>query len=453
MGTGKTTLINALLKSLDDSVIVATIPDPGLDELDLFNYIADLYGIDRTFTSKGEFLIHFKRFLNGAHDDGKKILLIIDEAQQLNQERLEVIRLLSNIERQETKLINIFFVGQNEFNDTLLQPENRALRQRITINYNIIPLTASETAEYIAHRLKVAGAARQIFHPDAVKRVAASTGGYPRLINVLCDYALVTGYVRGAQVILPAIIDECARELQIPQGSPAPRQPPVEAATTPLPRILAGAGVVAPAADFSPSQTAPLPRDRSQPPVGSAASAAKPPVKVVMRQAHLPSKKPRRKTGLYLIAGMALVLGALLYLLPGGILPLSGSKEGPSERVEKPPAAAVSPEVSVPGAPGVSKLEKEVAVPAARKPAVSVPEQEPVDTLDSDATKASSPGSPVMGGNTAETEGSDSSLPLQPEGSLPASTEKPVGDGQKQPIADNETATDSPRNGRRFLTG
>ncbi len=322
VGTGKTTLINALIKSLDDSVIVATVPDPGLDEMDLFNYIADLYGLDRTFTSKGEFLIHFRRFLNDAHDDGKKILLIIDEAQRLDQERLEVIRLLSNIELEETKLINIFFVGQNEFNHTLRQPANRALRQRITINYNITPLTATETAEYIAHRLKVAGAARQIFHPDAIRRVASFTGGYPRLINVLCDYALVTGYVKGARVITPAVIDECARELQIPHSPPVPQQRTVET-------------------------SGPAARAAGEPAGGQPAaqsSSQEPPVAVTTRQARMPDGKKPHMTGLYLALGIILAVGILLYMMPDGFFSTARHAEKSPGEMEKPPAALVAPE-------------------------------------------------------------------------------------------------------------
>ncbi len=368
VGTGKTTLINALLESLDDSVLVATVPDPGLDELDLFNVIADLYGLDRTFSSKGEFLIHFRRFLNEAHEEGKKILLIIDEAQRLNQERLEVIRLLSNIERQETKLINIFFVGQNEFNDTLRRPENRALRQRITINYNIRPLTADETGEYITHRLKVAGADHQIFHPEAIRKVATYTGGYPRLINVLCDYGLVTGYVKGARVIMPAIIDECARELHIPWEWPV-TPPAEEGALAPAPAVLA-------ATADRPETTPVSAAERRVPsPARQAASRAseeKRPVRVVKQQARMPSRRPARRTGLYVACLLALALGAVLYFMPGGLDFLSrmaGGSPGTGAG-ESQPAVSTAPAGTSGGQPAEPETTAAVAPESAPQTAV-----------------------------------------------------------------------------------
>ncbi|MEW6429433.1 MAG: AAA family ATPase [Thermodesulfobacteriota bacterium] len=216
VGTGKTTLINTLIGSLDAGVVAATVPDPGLDQLDLFYFIAAAFGIDGAFTSKGQFLVLFRRFLLEADAAGKKVLLIIDEAQRLTPELLEEIRLLSNIELPDRKLINIFFVGQNEFNSLLLRVENRAIRQRITVSYDIRPLTARETWEYIRHRLRVAGADREIFTAAAVAQIHGYSRGYPRLINVIADRALLTGFVEEVQEIGPKIVLECAAELRIP---------------------------------------------------------------------------------------------------------------------------------------------------------------------------------------------------------------------------------------------
>ncbi len=421
VGTGKTTLINALLESLDDSVLVATVPDPGLDELDLFNVIADLYGLDRTFSSKGEFLIHFRRFLNEAHEEGKKILLIIDEAQRLNQERLEVIRLLSNIERQETKLINIFFVGQNEFNDTLRRPENRALRQRITINYNISPLTADETGEYIAHRLKVAGADHPIFHPEAIRKVAAYTGGYPRLINVLCDYGLVTGYVKGARLIMPAVIDECARELHIPWEWPV-TPPAGERTLAPAPAVQVAT------ADRPETPPASAVEQRVPSPERQAASRAseeKRPVQVVKQQARMPSRKPVRRTGLYVACLLVLALGAVLYFMPGGLDFLSGMMGGSSGTGagESRPTVSTAPAATSGGAPA----EPETAA------AVTAPESAPQPAAPSVDTATAAPVAGMeetaVGEPQAETAASAASPPLpgvpaQPE-SAKAATEPP----------------------------
>ncbi|OQY12311.1 MAG: hypothetical protein B6I30_05055 [Desulfobacteraceae bacterium 4572_187] len=216
VGTGKTILINCLVSKLDIEAIIATIPDPDLEILDFFNSLADSFKIDKKFESKGDFLVHLKDFLHKAHAENQNVLLIIDEAQRLNHKLLEEIRLLSNIELYNKKLINIFFVGQNEFNDILMQEQNRAVRQRITLRYNIDPLTKNETREFIKHRLEVAGAKGNIFTASAIHEIYLFSSGYPRLINVICDHALLTGYTKGIKKINVRIIRECAEELKIP---------------------------------------------------------------------------------------------------------------------------------------------------------------------------------------------------------------------------------------------
>jgi len=225
VGTGKTTIINALINNLDDDVIAAHVPDPGLEDFDFFNFIANVFSIDKKFSTKGEFLNHLRKFLNDAYSKNKKVLLIIDEAQRLKSELLEEIRLLSNIERQDTKLLNIFFVGQKEFNNILIEPENRALRQRITINYHIEPLTENETKEYIKHRLNIAGSKRNIFSSSAIGEIFSLSKGFPRLINIICDLALLTGYVKEQKTINElTLIKECAKELQIPTEKAVPQK-------------------------------------------------------------------------------------------------------------------------------------------------------------------------------------------------------------------------------------
>lgn len=229
VGTGKTTLINALLKVLGSDVTVATVRDPTLTKRDFFNYIARAFGMEKQeFENKGDFLNHFSRFLNDVYYRGKKVLLIIDEAQKLKQDLLEEVRLLSNIEREDAKLLNIFFVGQNEFNGVLHRPVNRALRQRITVHYNIQPFSAEETGEYIKHRLKIAGAAVHLFQPRAIQEVYVFSKGYPRLINIICDRALLTGFVREAKVIDADIVQECAEELKIPDSTKKEKTAPAQ---------------------------------------------------------------------------------------------------------------------------------------------------------------------------------------------------------------------------------
>ena len=219
MGTGKTTLINALLKRLGNDVIVANITNPILEELDFFNIVANEFNINKHFSNKSDFIIHFSRFLNDCYTKKKKVVLIVDEAHKLNQDLLEQIRLLSNIERQNTKLINIFFVGQNEFIDIISDKQNRALRQRISINYHLEPLGESEVKTYVLRRLNVAGLKENIFNDHSIREIVSFSNGYPRLINILCDHALLTGYVKGVKTIDEEIIKECANGLFLTRGN------------------------------------------------------------------------------------------------------------------------------------------------------------------------------------------------------------------------------------------
>ena len=215
VGTGKTVIINHLTELINVEVLAATIPDPNLGLIDFYNILTEEFKMGRQVKSKGEFLIHFKKFLIEACGDEKSVLLIIDEAQRLEHELLEEIRLLSNIVFHSGKLINIFLVGQSELRKMLLDEKNRAFRQRISVNYHIEPLNEKETASFIEHRLKVAGAARRFFTADAMAEVHAFSQGFPRLINVICDHALMSGYSAGFTMIDGGIVKECADELQI----------------------------------------------------------------------------------------------------------------------------------------------------------------------------------------------------------------------------------------------
>jgi general secretion pathway protein A len=216
VGTGKTTLINALVRDLGADTFLINIEDPRLDKLDFFKLVAHTLGLESRLRTKFDFLVSFKDFLNQAHESKKNVLMIVDEAQKLSLDSLEEIRLLSNIERQDTKLLNVFFIGQDEFNDTLMRPECRALRQRITIVHHIVTLNEKEMVEYVKYRLNVAGTQREIFTNKAFKAIFAFSRGYPRLINIICDRALLLGYSEDLQTIGHKIIRECARDLSLP---------------------------------------------------------------------------------------------------------------------------------------------------------------------------------------------------------------------------------------------
>lgn len=225
VGTGKTALIKRLVKIIDMVAIVVTIPDPDLTRLDFYNFLANELKMGMQFKSKAEFLIHFKKFLLNAFRTQKKVLLIIDEAQRLNHELLQEIRFLANIDFGGQMMINIFLVGQNEFKNLLMDQRNKSVRDRITANYQIKPLTEADVFSYIRHRLRIAGAPKLVFTPDAIHQIYLLTKGYPRLINILCDRALLSGYTAEKKIIDKGIIEKSAKELKVTIGSYRTKQP------------------------------------------------------------------------------------------------------------------------------------------------------------------------------------------------------------------------------------
>ncbi len=232
VGTGKTTLINTLIQSLSEDILYASVPDPRLELMDFLEYIARAFKIPVDFKTKGKFLYYFQTFLEKAADQNKKVLLLIDESQLLTQNLLEEIRLLSNIQKDGNNLLNIFFVGQDEFNEILNSPENRAVAQRLTLNYHLNPLSENETANYIRHRLLVAGTKEQLFDSAAVREIQAYSGGFPRRINIICDHCLLNGYVEELKVIGAAMVRKCAQDLKLEQYTKTPKK------TLPPPRPI-----------------------------------------------------------------------------------------------------------------------------------------------------------------------------------------------------------------------
>ncbi len=178
-GTGKTVLTKSLLAGLGADVVVATVPDPGLELLDILNFLAHELGMAVTIDGKADFLIKFKKFVRRVYDSNKSLLIIIDEAQRLTDDLLDEIRVLTNIDYNSRRLVNVFFVGQIEFTRILQDPRNRALRQRITVSRHLAPLDRNDTDAYIRHRLKVAGSEKALFLPEAVDAVAGSRRASP----------------------------------------------------------------------------------------------------------------------------------------------------------------------------------------------------------------------------------------------------------------------------------
>lgn len=221
IGTGKTTMVHALLNTIDETVQYIHLSNPLLSPQEFMDYLAfSVFRKKLHFKSKTDFLLEFEEFLRQCLRDQRNAILIIDEAQKLSFELLEEIRLLSNMETGDEKLLNIFLVGQPELNDKLKTPECLPLLQRISIRYHIPPLDLEETREYVATRLRIAGAKKgdDIFPKAAVRTLYDCSGGYPRMINILADNSMLLGYSKGVRTISPNMVKECYDELNL-EGS------------------------------------------------------------------------------------------------------------------------------------------------------------------------------------------------------------------------------------------
>ena len=215
VGTGKTTVCRCFLEQLPDYCDVAYILNPKLTARELLSTICDEFCIQYLSSSKSikAFVDLLNAFLLESHAKGRKALLVIDEAQNLSPTVLEQIRLLTNLETDERKLLQIILLGQPELRHLLARPAMSQLAQRIVARYHLGPLKKGEVAAYVNHRLTVAGLRTQVFPPATINRLYRLSKGIPRLINVLCDRALLGAYVRGRDRVDGAILASAAREV------------------------------------------------------------------------------------------------------------------------------------------------------------------------------------------------------------------------------------------------
>lgn len=214
VGTGKTTLCRAVLENLDQNTEAAYIFNPKLDSLQLLKAINDEFGVSSSGNTVKELIDTLNAFLMKKKMEGKKAVLIIDEAQNLNKDVLEQLRLLSNLETTTSKLIQIILVGQPELGEMLDSHELRQLGQRITLSCYLTPLSYRETREYIHHRIQVASQKAEVhFTRSALRAVYKYSGGIPRLINIACDRALLTAYGLNRKKISGPITRASIREL------------------------------------------------------------------------------------------------------------------------------------------------------------------------------------------------------------------------------------------------
>jgi general secretion pathway protein A len=222
VGTGKTTLVNRLLDWLKlQQIRTAFIFNTRVNTTQLFEFVLAEFDIPCDSRSKSQQLLRLNHWLLERHEAGETVALIIDEAQNLTYPVMEEIRLLTNLETSTDKLLQIVLSGQQELDEKLKLPQLRQLRQRISVRCKTSPLTAEQTHEYIAERLRIAGAnGLPIFSPKAIDVIHKYSHGIPRVINLLCEHALTGAYVEEQRPIEPALVEEVAREFQLDEIAP-----------------------------------------------------------------------------------------------------------------------------------------------------------------------------------------------------------------------------------------
>jgi general secretion pathway protein A len=220
VGTGKTLLLRCLLRLLRDSkdVAYAYVFNNRLTPAEFFQYVLTDFGISCSGKNKTELLFEISHFLLAREARGLTTVLVIDEAHHLSAELLEEIRLLSNLETEEDKLLQILLVGQPELDEKLDSYELRQFKQRVSLRARLERLSSEETEEYISERLQIAGADPErdpIFPPEAVSAVYRYSMGLPRLINTLCENALIGAYARRLPAVTPDIVEDVARDFRL----------------------------------------------------------------------------------------------------------------------------------------------------------------------------------------------------------------------------------------------
>ena len=216
VGTGKTTMVRALLSRVPQHADVAVILNPRLTATEFLLTICEELGLGLDEADRGsakEMVDALNRRLLAAHAEGRRVIVIVDEAQNLSADVLEQVRLLTNLETPTQKLLQIILIGQEELRELLDRTELRQLAQRITGRYHLNPLSKEEAREYVRHRLRVAGAAGEIFTPGALSEIHRLSRGIPRVINVCCDRALLGAYTQETRRVTPSLVRRAAGEV------------------------------------------------------------------------------------------------------------------------------------------------------------------------------------------------------------------------------------------------
>jgi general secretion pathway protein A len=226
VGSGKTTLIRKLFRSLDSAKVVAVqLVSTQLEGEDTLRMVLAAFGLSPTSKSKAILLMRFEEFLRVCDEQGKRVLLMVDEAQNLADSALEELRMLSNFQTDDRSLIQTFLVGQPEFRATINSARMTALRQRVIASCHLPALDASDTRGYIEHRLQFVGwKADPWFDDEAFERIHAFTGGVPRRINTLCDRLMLMGFIDGKHSFGGPEVQEVIAEIQLEMPTSTPRR-------------------------------------------------------------------------------------------------------------------------------------------------------------------------------------------------------------------------------------
>ena len=227
VGTGKTLLVRCLLQVLNQpDVAYAYVFNPRLNPMEFLLYIAGDFHLPTAGKSKGELLLDLSTFLIGRHQKNFTTVLVVDEAHHLSPEVLEEIRLLTNLETSDQKLLQILLIGQEELDEKLDSTDLRQLKQRIALRSRLAALDLEETRGYVYRRLKLAGSSNpsQIFPMETILEVHRHSRGFPRLINTLCENALIHGYAAQSQTISPEIIAEISDNFRLDVEQPSPTE-------------------------------------------------------------------------------------------------------------------------------------------------------------------------------------------------------------------------------------
>src|SRR5580658_4025672 len=239
IGSGKTTLIESFLKEVPADVVVAQINQTQVSAIDFLQAVLVQFGFSPFKMRKAELISTINNFLIEQYAAGRKVLLIVDEAQNLRMRVLEEIRMLSGVETTKEKVLRIILAGQPELNAKLDAPTLEQLTQRVRLRFHLQTLSEPETQSYIQHRLDVAGAGdRELFTPDTFAEIFRYTGGVPRLINTLCDTAMMAAFTADRGLVTKADVDAAVAELQWKEYAARPHQQPQEPALE-LPRNAA----------------------------------------------------------------------------------------------------------------------------------------------------------------------------------------------------------------------